>query len=207
MNLKKTILGIAATMMSTASFGQFGITAGYSSSRIVDENRNAISAFNVGVKGEGKIGLGSDTLSHAFAEGSLLLAQKGYGYKPQFVIGETTKEADRLNLRLYYLHLPAYLGYDFKVAPGFVIGPKVGVYVSYGLWGDDGDFDPFKDYDNKYEWDNMDRFDFGVCAGLNVNVMRHYQFSATYEWGQKQLARDRAEDRLRVFSVNLAYLF
>lgn len=194
-------------LMASCSFifvanAQFGVTAGFNSSSIVNDNYDGLSGFNVGIKGEGVIGDSS-----VFVEGSLLLSNKGYSWTPTFSAAGRTIKCDKQSVRLYYMHIPVYLGYKFHITDGFDLAPKAGVYLAYGLWGDDGDNDPFCQYHETFQWKNFERFDMGVNVGVNVNVMRHYQVSVGYEWGQIGLSEEVANDRLRNFYANLAYLF
>jgi len=148
--------------------------------------------------------------------------QNDLSYSPEMKI---------FSVQLGYLQLPILLGYKLKMKNEFVITPAIGLYFSYGIWGnaeiDEFNFDAREE--NKYiemDWNpytsttlndwgrttlsGMDRFDYGLSLGIQAEYSRYYcklyyDFGLPYIWDG---FGDNIKDvRNRSITVGFGYKF
>lgn len=113
---------------------------------------------------------------------------------------------------LGYLEVPVHIQWGPRFKDGdirvFAQGsPYIGYAISKDLRDKDG---------NQYSWKNINRFEYGVAAGLGVQLW-HFQVSAQYNWSLGSLANfDLAEQTFKEilnesnfsgYTISLAIIF
>lgn len=107
-------------------------------------------------------------------------------------------EFPEINAKIVSLEVPLKIGYSFALSENVAIVPNIGIYGRYALAsikdnvitvGDDSaeKWDAFKDYNKgEHQIDAMKRWDFGVAAGLEVQLLKHYSVSLRYNYGLRK---------------------
>ena len=212
--MKKIIISSLLACISLGAMAvNFGVTAGLNATSIKYDDAKTRVGFNVGFKLNENIG------TNGFIEESLLLSKKGYTLDnkatAEIFNSRLTIDGNDTDVDLYYLDLPVYAGYNFAITSNFSIAPKGGIYLSCGLFGDDGnDNNPFSECDvevlgKKYDY-NLKRFDMGLGLGVNFNLFHHFQISSGYNWGLYDFSSEddsNSDFKTRHFYANFAYFF
>ncbi len=170
------ILAVTSTVCSAQKV-DFGVLAGLVFSHPTDYNTR--TGFSVGAKG---IYTFRENGSSWFVEAQAKLASKGWKYDiATYDEGGNLVYYSDWTCNAYYLEIPVYAGYKFKVNDNCGIFIEAGPYLAAGLFGNSG----MKDGENKYEYEYYSnvfadgfykRFDWGLGGNVGVEY-RHLQVS------------------------------
>jgi hypothetical protein len=207
--MKKIVFSILFIIIFiTNTYGQFGIRAGVNmaneirSFNSIQNNFKSenLTAFHIGLVWQvpfGHTGFGTEI--------GALYSQKGsfFGYADNN--SQNLDSYDELN----YIEVP--LNVRFKLsAGGFGIYGTVGAYAAYLLMGQTINEATYEVKNISFMRSN-DHLDYGISAGIGVEVFRKIQLGATWSFGLKGNKINTLDElkmsKNKVFSVNLTYLF
>lgn len=153
----------------------FGVLAGLVFSHPSDYNTR--TGFSVGAKG---IYTFRENSSSWFVEAQAKLASKGWKYDiATYDEGGNFVYYSDWTCNAYYLEIPVYAGYKFKVNDNCGIFIEAGPYLAAGLFGNSdvkGGEHNYEYYSNVFADGFYKRFDWGLGGNVGVEY-RHVQVS------------------------------
>lgn len=153
----------------------FGVLAGLVFSHPSDYNTR--TGFSVGAKG---IYTFRDNSSSWFVEAQAKLVSKGWKYDiATYDEGGNLIYYSDWTCNAYYLEIPVYAGYKFKVNDNCGIFIEAGPYLAAGLFGNSdvkGGEHNYEYYSNVFADGFYKRFDWGLGGNVGVEY-RHVQVS------------------------------
>lgn len=211
--LMKKIIMLAVSMLMAAALSaqvSFGIKGGVNFNSMSDiqlkgtdlkaafDNR---TGFNAGIALQAKLPVPVVSLA---IQPELLYTSKGGILKANSIPGSPSA-----NIRMDYLQLPVSLqvGLDLMLVRPYV---EVVPFVGYAVG-------KFNDIQN-IEWQNLNRFDYGVGLGIGVDIWK-FQLSGRYTWSLGRLGDFKDEgigevvesaftsSKMRGFELSLAFFF
>lgn len=211
--LMKKIIMLAVSMLMAAALSaqvSFGIKGGVNFNSMSDiqlkgtdlkaafDNR---TGFNAGIALQAKLPVPVVSLA---IQPELLYTSKGGILEASSIPGSPSA-----NIRMDYLQLPVSLqvGLDLMLVRPYV---EVVPFVGYAVG-------KFNDIQN-IEWQNLNRFDYGVGLGIGVDIWK-FQLSGRYTWSLGKLGDIKDEgienalesaftsSKMRGFELSLAFFF
>lgn len=168
--MKKIIIAIAALLISSSAFAQFGIMAGVTSSQTdiksaVNDYKN-ITLYHVGV-------------AYKFGVGNIFAIQPALVYNVKGTkmedLGSSKLEAE---FKTGYLELPVSLQAGIGLGPIIRIFGLAEPFLGYAITNDVKAGDT-----TKQSWDYISsRFEYGVGLGAGVELFQHLQVAVKYFW-------------------------
>jgi hypothetical protein len=125
-----------------------------------------------------------------------------------------TEEREKATMNLFYLQLPALLGYNFEITDEVALKPFAGLFVGYGISGKakygDLSADVFKKDEDGYQ--TLKRGDMGLRLGAGVEFNQHYYVGFGYEMGLMNMAKeydnyDSVTAKSSNFTITVGYNF
>lgn len=210
--MKKIFFLLLPFLIVSQSFAaHLGLTAGYNSSKWNDSDVASGNGFNAGAKVE------SDFSSPFYIELSLLYADQN------IEINDNSKFEISHKVTSHNLKLPLDLGYKFTVNHNFQFAPKFGAYANYVVSGKDKVNDcspvvkkifdgknPYSDFEDvTSDFNNFNRFGFGLEAGINFWFASKFELSAGYDFGLSDVWDNEIIEntKIRNLFINFAFLF
>lgn len=168
------VLAVAGSVCQAQKV-DFGVLAGLVFSHPKDYNTR--TGFSVGAKG---IYTFRENSSSWFLEAQAKLASKGWKYDiATYDEGGNLVYYSDWTCNAYYLEIPVYGGYKFKVNDDCGIFVEAGPYLAVGLFGKSnvkGGEHNYEYYSNVFADGFYERFDWGLGGNVGVEY-RHVQVS------------------------------
>lgn len=203
-NLVKLLTVIFCTTMTTSTFAQtFGLKAGFNLSNItatnsagtISGNFEMLPGFHVGPTAE--FGL-TELLS---LETGLILSTKGYQLmEEEEIFGIISKS--EVTSRLFYLDIPLMAKGTFDMG-SVQLFAAAGPYLGIGLKGNTNTVETYdgetNEVDYEIDWgtdeeeDELRRFDFGLSAGVGIQI-KSIEIGASYDLGLANVSAFRGDE-------------
>ncbi len=197
--MKKLLTVLAALVIAASAHAQFGIIAGVTSPsqdlKTAYENYSAIDQYHAGITVKIPLFLGlaiqpsimysvQGTPIKDIASGSS--SESGSGDGSGSETGESEGNGEFAIAKNGYIQVPVQLQWGIDVGGVARVYAFAEPYVGYRV-----DETTFKfeegETPEKKDWDFQNRLNYGVGAGLGVEVLKHIQLSARYVWNMGQL--------------------
>ena len=195
--MKKLLTVLAALVIAASAHAQFGIIAGVTSPsqdlKTAYENYSAIDQYHAGITVKIPLFLG------LAIQPSIMYSVQGTPIKDIAAGGgseggsgestgtETSESGGEFSIaKTGYIQIPVQLQWGLEVggvARAFVFAEP---YVGYMVDENTFKFDENETPETK-DWDFQNRLNYGVGAGVGVEVLKHIQLSARYVWNMGQL--------------------
>jgi hypothetical protein len=196
-----TVLAAAACMFSIISYGQsdrvwsIGPEVGASFSKYGMDADD--SDYKAGLAAGGFVTYSIQN-TYAFTA-KVLFMQKGSQYEGEFA-GEDFDVKEQLN----YIEIPVlarlFFNREGTVRPNVFLGPSFGFLTGAKIKVDDGDYENFEDFNDDVDSykDVYNTFDFGVSAGLGLNIRvaneMYFIIDARYTYGLSNISANSDVD-------------
>ena len=197
--MKKLLTVLAALVIAASAHAQFGIIAGVTSPsqdlKTAYENYSAIDQYHAGITVKIPLFLGlaiqpsimysvqGTPIKDIAAGGS---SDSGSGDGSGSETGESEGNGEFAIAKNGYIQVPVQLQWGIDVGGVARVYAFAEPYVGYRV-----DETTFKfeegETPEKKDWDFQNRLNYGVGAGLGVEVLKHIQLSARYVWNMGQL--------------------
>ena len=197
--MKKLLTVLAALVIAASAHAQFGIIAGVTSPsqdlKTAYENYSAIAQYHAGITVKIPLFLGlaiqpsimdsvqGTPIKDIAAGGS---SDSGSGDGSGSETGESEGNGEFAIAKNGYIQVPVQLQWGIDVGGVARVYAFAEPYVGYRV-----DETTFKfvegETPEKKDWDFQNRLNYGVGAGLGVEVLKHIQLSARYVWNMGQL--------------------
>jgi hypothetical protein len=197
--MKKLLTVLAALVIAASAHAQFGIIAGVTSPsqdlKTAYENYSAIDQYHAGITVKIPLFLGlaiqpsimysvQGTPIKDIASGSS--SESGSGDGSGSETGESEGNGEFAIAKNGYIQVPVQLQWGIDVGGVARVYAFAEPYVGYRV-----DETTFKfeegETPEKKDWYFQNRLNYGVGAGLGVEVLKHIQLSARYVWNMGQL--------------------
>ena len=199
--MKKLFTVLAALVIAASAHAQFGIIAGVTSPsqdlKAAYENYSAIDQYHAGLTVKIPLFLGlaiqpsivysvQGTPIKDIANGGSSTGEGGEGG------GEAASGDGKFNIaKTGYIQVPVQLQW------GLTIGGIARAYAFaepfVGYMVDEKTFNFDEETPEEKDWDFQNRLNYGVGAGLGVEIMKHIQLSARYVWNMGSLLDENGQ--------------
>ena len=197
--MKKLLTVLAALVIAASAHAQFGIIAGVTSPsqdlKTAYENYSAIDQYHAGITVKIPLFLGlaiqpsimysvqGTPIKDIAAGGS---SDSGSGDGSGSETGESEGNGEFAIAKNGYIQVPVQLQWGIDVGGVARVYAFAEPYVGYRVDETTFKFEEGETPDKK-DWDFQNRLNYGVGAGLGVEVLKHIQLSARYVWNMGQL--------------------
>ena len=203
-----SLLGLFYLLPSYAQTFRMGIAGGMNiSSTDCSESK---AGFRAGVTGEYSF---KDPSNGLFLSVGMLLAHQPYKGKEYFY--QEVNATKRWDATPFYLSIPLHVGYKMPCGQNVNVFASAGPYLGIGLFGKEKCFTEDitgrqieeETSSNVFSDKHQERLDYGVGLRLGAEFGGHFQISAGYDWGLKDINSNFDKNRNHNFNVSLAYMF
>lgn len=141
----------------------------------------------------------------------VLYSQRGAAYSDEF-LGEDVDIKTRLN----YIEIPVlarvFFNREGTVRPNVFLGPTFGFLTGAQIKANDGDYENYEDVFEVDDYkDVYNTFDFGVAAGLGLNIKvgeeMYFVIDARYTYGLSDIAKGGSEANNQAVAVSAGLSF
>ena len=202
--MKKLFTVLAALVIAASAHAQFGIIAGVTSPsqdlKAAYENYSIIDQYHVGatVKIPLFLGLAIQPSIVYSAQGTPIKdIAAGSGSSSGEGGGESTGEGGGEESGDFSIAKTGYLQVPVQLQWGLTIGGIARVYAFaepyVGYMVDEKTFNFDEETPEEKDWDFNNKLNYGVGAGLGVEVLKHIQLSARYVWNMGNLLDENGQ--------------
>ena len=200
--MKKLLTVLAALVIAASAHAQFGIIAGVTSPsqdlKTAYENYSAIDQYHAGITVKIPLFLGlaiqpsimysvQGTPIKDIAAGGGSGSGSGESTGTESTGTETSESEGEFSIaKTGYIKIPVQLQWGLEVGGVARVFAFAEPYVGYMVDENTFKFDENETPETK-DWDFQNRLNYGVGAGLGVEVLKHIQLSARYVWNMGQL--------------------
>lgn len=179
--MKKLLTVLAALVIAASAHAQFGIIAGVTSPsqevKQAYENFSAINQYHAGI-----------TVKIPLPLGFAIQPSVIYNVQGQTIqdFTEGSAEPETAFAKNGYIQVPVQVQWGFGIAGVVRLYAVAEPFVGYLVDENTFDIKDGKDLEKK-DWQFEQKLNYGVGAGLGIEVLNHVQLSARYVWNMGNL--------------------